>query len=1654
MSPTPLIVFDLQVFTMDQKGADASNVNDGADLNVTFYQDGVWTEPQRFFLGEIKFDDQPVVSMTYALPGKLPEIVRLIGSPERDDYGFWKVQIAYTCPYILVEHPNGVEGDKEEDAPGFWINGDDSPSSLDFPVGNATTCAPTPPPTYATVINLTASTSTAEDARMTDNHKTVNVSFYANEQWSDNMTFFEGEVDYATDVSVLATVATMPTKIRITCDADMDPWSYWKIWFTFTSPITGDSCEVVLIEDDFGASGHEMSQSGWESYWIGEDATTVQSFDVTADMLAGCGLWTAAPPPPSPSPPPPPLSPLVMQEIPIISAMLSSTLVENGMPMNGEKCINQNSADYCSSDTGTSGFGTDDPWLMLDLNSTMLVSKLVMSTRYGFEDALNGNKGEPNGYVIYVGNSTNPTDNPVFRTVVKTGAFYEAKAMHVEDEPEGDMMCGQYIFIYLPGNNRLLTLSEIQVYGPGSAYQTCMPGGLELMAALPATSGGSNDNSGTYNESDTTEIMEPNVGYGYPSIHSLTVYVATSTQLYASQEATTGVVNMSILEMGEWTEPETFFAGAVATGQIVSKFKHVRSVPTAIMLTAHNSGTDDNWSDAIDDYAFWKIWIKFKNTTSGEETTVVLLEDPLGEAGTPHPDVEWNDDFDLYWLGGDDSPDEKELLVSADGLPAGLVQMGAGSATHELTLYASTNDADQSGMRADGLISVEFKVNGVWSAPMKFLDGRINKGQNVSRTFNTLEFGPEEIRLTASDDTDDWGFKRLWMTFKNMTNGAICELVIAEDTMDLVDADPDEHKRGHRHHEDAGWQKWWIGGIEEYDDALMVQTFRVESANCTRDDDEEEFDFPFTGDTGFCYPYHTVTVYAATSEADDADISDKHSLINTEIKVKKPKLKIEEDFWIGKAKNGQVISKEFQVQAMPKKIELQTTRSNDNWGFWKVWVTFVNSTSGNSCTIVLREDEEGAAGHTHPREKKMRHWHRYWMGEHGGRKKQRFHIHSSDMDECNAVDIYREGRATMEACIAEKGPTHQINVAVSKAKDADGEDKDGKLWVQYLVEGEWTELDILADGKMKSGKIYTADAYLPIFPDEVRVTCDPNMDAVGFWKVWISHIDPDTKEECDVVLVEDPNGISGTAIDRNPGDDDDEAEEDWELYWIGNLAQTGEMSWPIVLNDSCMGTHQGVAYDGYLGNCSISLLHPEENVTVSTSSDGTFSLTGSADAVQNAILVLTPDLDGCGDSKTDASLSIKLMSPPGSVTLSPLSTLIVSVMLEGNMTEDQADEKIRMALGLPWTGQYLHNFDAIESIVNSVDFITVDHGLQVMVALSKVHLFILTAAVMIAGEWAPNVDDPALRNATFIKHMNAGDVAMSELAQEIVAVPLDTPLNVSNPEFITDVLVQAHESVRGDGDITVQVPSFEVIKSAAGCLGRMNDAIEAALRFHTRDSDSVKLMDMIDFLALQFQEAYPVGLSEMVQGVITTEQFDEGSSSAVMNSKLLAMCQDRNCVAENYIEARALEIKGVPPEAALAASGAVPAAPPSDGSSKKGWIQTWAGILGMVLFALFGCLGGCGAMYYFIKKGDMADWDMTGSPRSVDMAPTWKTNAAAGSEKDYRIDIPTPRHSARDSSYATRNAHRHEETEEETSPTAAPSGGSYAAKSWRGTKAV
>ena len=98
------------------------------------------------------------------------------------------------------------------------------------------------------VIDVTASTSTAEGSRQRENKATVYVSFMLGNEWSDNMTFYYGEVDDGAEVTATYGLPDMPTQIRFYADPGMDPWGYWQLMFSYTSPIDGKYCEVVFLK--------------------------------------------------------------------------------------------------------------------------------------------------------------------------------------------------------------------------------------------------------------------------------------------------------------------------------------------------------------------------------------------------------------------------------------------------------------------------------------------------------------------------------------------------------------------------------------------------------------------------------------------------------------------------------------------------------------------------------------------------------------------------------------------------------------------------------------------------------------------------------------------------------------------------------------------------------------------------------------------------------------------------------------------------------------------------------------------------------------------------------------------------------------------------------------------------------------------------------------------------------------------------------------------------------------------------------------------------------------------------------------------------------------------------------------------------------------
>lgn len=71
--------------------------------------------------------------------------------------------------------------------------------------------------------------------------------------------------------------------------------------------------------------------------------------------------------------------------------------------------------------------------------------------------------------------------------------------------------------------------------------------------------------------------------------------------------------------------------------------------------------------------------------------------------------------------------------------------------------------------------------------------------------------------------------------------------------------------------------------------------------------------------------------------------------------------------------------------------------------------------------------------------------------------------------------------------------------------------------VRFKVDGTWTEPMLWFDDGAKPGQTKSSTFSLPGYPEEVMLVVDSDADTYGFTKLWIT-------EECDIILVEDPNG--------------------------------------------------------------------------------------------------------------------------------------------------------------------------------------------------------------------------------------------------------------------------------------------------------------------------------------------------------------------------------------------------------------------------------------------------------------------------------------------------------------------------------------------------
>lgn len=384
-----------------------------------------------------------------------------------------------------------------------------------------------------------------------------------------------------------------------------------------------------------------------------------------------------------------------------------------------------------------------------------------------------------------------------------------------------------------------------------------------------------------------------------------------------------------------------------------------------------------------------------------------------------------------------------------------------------------------------------------------------------------------------------------------------------------------------------------------------------------------------------------------------------------------------------------------------------------------------------------------------------------------------------------------------------------------------------------------------------------------------------------------------------------------------------------------------------------MSSSSGSAYDGYLANCAITFEHPTD-ATVATNADGSFTITGPSDAIRNAVLVLTPNLDGCGDVATSTSLAITLKAPPMSSALTPLSTLVVYVMQQGNLTEAEADEKIVEALSLPELDNTLHNHDAIASATTSSSYEQSVGAIAMMVVLQKVHNFVLASAVLISGDWVGAATTPEAKEAQFEDHLAAGDLAMTELAYEIVALPAGIELDLSNADLLVDIMKRAH-SKSSSAKSSEEIHDEAV--AVAGAMQVVNEALDAIAEEFTPTETATDSLSQLDMLAAVFQTDLPEETAALIKGEISSQEYADRTSHASLEEHFKEKCATHGCT-KNYPEAVA----------------------PSTSSMGVG------AIFGIVV-AVMVMLSACGACVYYRGKPGHKDKELDIEEKGTYMAP-------------------------------------------------------------------
>eukprot|EP00756_Hemistasia_phaeocysticola_P051258 Hpha_TRINITY_DN2642_c0_g1::TRINITY_DN2642_c0_g1_i1::g.145848::m.145848 len=159
----------------------------------------------------------------------------------------------------------------------------------------------------------------------------------------------------------------------------------------------------------------------------------------------------------------------------IQSAELSTVIQKGGgagpKDCNGDRCINNNVVPCVSGVTCCDGSenmchssdaNTNEPWLRLDLGVSTTVTCIHV---YNRQNCCSERLGD-GGAVIYAGpDASSPTATPNYECNRYTGS-----TLGVPEVSKDLTNCiGRYLFLVLPGTNRVINLREVKLYGTTTA---------------------------------------------------------------------------------------------------------------------------------------------------------------------------------------------------------------------------------------------------------------------------------------------------------------------------------------------------------------------------------------------------------------------------------------------------------------------------------------------------------------------------------------------------------------------------------------------------------------------------------------------------------------------------------------------------------------------------------------------------------------------------------------------------------------------------------------------------------------------------------------------------------------------------------------------------------------------------------------------------------------------------------------------------------------------------------------------------------------------------------------------------------------------------------------------------------------------------------